>query len=46
MKNNRPSTSWLSRLSHSFSGEPHNKLELIELLRDACKRDLLDGDAL
>lgn len=39
--------SWLERLSHVLSGgEPRDKSELLELLRDAQQRDLLEVDAL
>jgi magnesium and cobalt transporter len=38
--------SWLEKLSFAFSGEPQDKNELIELLRDAQQRNLLDADAL
>ncbi len=39
--------SWLERLSHVLSGgEPRDRSELLELLRDAQQRDLLEVDAL
>lgn len=38
--------SWFERLSHAFSGEPRTREELIELLRDAQRRNLFDADAL
>ena len=39
--------SWLERLTHVLSGgEPRDKSELLELLRDAQQRDLLEVDAL
>ena len=38
--------SWLERLGFALLGEPENREELIELLRDAQQRDLLDTDAL
>jgi magnesium and cobalt transporter len=38
--------SWLDRLSQAFSAEPRNRQALIETLRDAQQRDLLDADAL
>ncbi|MCB1645045.1 MAG: CBS domain-containing protein [Pseudomonadales bacterium] len=38
--------SWLERLSMAFSGEPSSRDELIELLRSAQQRDLLDAEAL
>ncbi len=37
---------WLERLSHLFGGEPQDREQLIELLKDAKQRDLLDTDAL
>lgn len=47
----RPSTSsgprsWLERLSLALLGEPENREELVELLRDAQQRNVLDADAL
>jgi magnesium and cobalt transporter len=38
--------SWLERLSLALLGEPKDREELLELLRDAQQRDLLDADAL
>ena len=38
--------SWLDRLSQAFSAEPRNRQDLIEILRDAQQRHLLDADAL
>jgi magnesium and cobalt transporter len=38
--------SWLERLSFALLGEPKDREELLELLRDAQQRDLLDLDAL
>ena len=37
---------WLERLSHLFGGEPQDREQLVELLRDAKERALLDTDAL
>ena len=37
---------WLGRLSHLFGGEPQDREQLIELLKDAKHRALLDTDAL
>jgi magnesium and cobalt transporter len=37
---------WLKRLLQVFAGEPENKEQLIELLRDAKKRALMDTEAL
>lgn len=38
--------SWLERLSFTLSGEPKDKQELVEVLREAKRRELLDNDAL
>ncbi|MBI3773494.1 MAG: HlyC/CorC family transporter [Gammaproteobacteria bacterium] len=38
--------SWLERLSQVLSGEPKDREDLVELLRDAQQRNLLDVDAL
>lgn len=38
--------SWLSRLRQVFANEPRDRDQLLELLRDAHKRSLLDVDAL
>lgn len=38
--------SWFERLSHVLLGEPQDREQLIELLRDAQQRHLLDPDAL
>jgi magnesium and cobalt transporter len=40
------SRTWLERLGQVLSGEPKDRFELIELLRDAQQRQLLDMDAL
>lgn len=37
---------WLERLSQAFTGEPNSRAELIELLRSAEQRALLDSEAL
>jgi magnesium and cobalt transporter len=37
---------WLERLQQLFAGEPQDKEELVELLRDAKSRALFDTDAL
>lgn len=47
----RPSTgavprSWLERLGQVLLGEPKDREQLVELLRDAQQRNLLDQDAL
>lgn len=38
--------SWLERLSHAILREPRDREQLVELLRDAEHRQLLDADAL
>lgn len=38
--------SWLERLSQAFTGEPSSREELLELLRSAQQRNLLDAEAL
>lgn len=38
--------SWLDRLIHALHGEPHNRDELLDVLRDARERDILDSEAL
>ncbi len=38
--------SWIERLSHALLREPQDRDQLVELLRDARRRDLLDADAL
>jgi magnesium and cobalt transporter len=38
--------SWLERLSMAFTGEPSSRDELVELLRSAQQRDLLDAEVL
>jgi magnesium and cobalt transporter len=38
--------SWLDRLTHLLSGEPKDRDELIDILREAQQRHLLDADAL
>lgn len=52
MSDDYPSTqpaqgrSWFERLGHALAGEPRDREELVELLRDSQERDLLDLDAL
>jgi magnesium and cobalt transporter len=41
-----PARTFLDRLSHALLGEPSTREELVELLRDAEKRNLLDRDSL
>jgi len=43
---NTESRSWLSRLSQVFAGEPQDREDLTQLLRDAEQRSLLDAEAL
>ncbi|HEB59385.1 MAG TPA: CBS domain-containing protein [Gammaproteobacteria bacterium] len=42
-KNDR---SWLERLGQAFTSEPRTREDLIQLLREAQQRDLIDPDAL
>lgn len=45
--NGEPRRSWLERLGQALQGnEPKDKEDVIEFLRDAHKRNLIDGDAL
>lgn len=51
MNEDRPSSSpttrtWLEKLGQVLSGEPKDRFELVELLRDAQQRHLMDIDAL
>lgn len=53
MSEDRPSSdtaphsrSWFDRLSHALLREPRDREQLVELLRDAQRRSLLDADAL
>lgn len=39
-------TSWLTRLSNALLREPHDREQLINLLRDATQRNILNADAL
>lgn len=41
-----PHKSWLEKLSQALSGEPKNILDLLEILRDASERQLIDANAL
>ncbi|HYN77998.1 MAG TPA: transporter associated domain-containing protein [Lamprocystis sp. (in: g-proteobacteria)] len=41
-----PPRNWFDRLSQLFGSEPQNREQLIELLKDAKQRALLDTDAL
>ncbi|MFP6804466.1 MAG: transporter associated domain-containing protein [Pseudomonadales bacterium] len=40
------SKSWLEKLSLALNGEPNSRSELLELLRSAQRRELLDSEAL
>jgi magnesium and cobalt transporter len=44
--NNGSPRSWLERLSFALMGEPKDREQLVELLRDAQHRNLLDPDGL
>lgn len=44
--NGHSTSSWLARLNKAVSGEPQNREQLIDLLRDAEKRNLVDAQAL
>ena len=50
MNEDRPpstsSRSWFERLSQAFSDEPDTRDDLIEILRDAEQREVIDADAL
>ena len=42
-----PSTrSWLERVTDLFSGEPSSRRDIMQMLRDAADKQLLDGDVL
>jgi magnesium and cobalt transporter len=41
-----PHKTWLEKISHLLTGEPQNVDDLLELLREAKTRSLLDTDAL
>ncbi len=43
---NLPHKSWVDRLSRALLREPKDREQLVDLLRDAQRRDLLDADAL
>lgn len=38
--------SWLERIAQAFSGEPQDRTQLIDILRDAHERNLFDNQAL
>src|SRR5262245_58760406 len=37
---------WLKRITQSLSGEPQDRAELVQLLRESAERGLLNSDAL
>jgi magnesium and cobalt transporter len=43
---NSPTGTWLRRVSQALSGEPQDRAELVEHLRDAHQRGLVDSEAL
>jgi len=50
MKDNRPNSgdarSWLERISQALSGEPKDRDQLLEVLRDAQEREIIDAESL
>jgi len=45
-RNEPPLRTWLERLSLALTGEPRDREQLVELLRSAHQREILDPDAL
>jgi magnesium and cobalt transporter len=45
-RSEKPKRSWLNVLSAAFIGEPQDREQLLDVLRDAEQRELLDGEAL
>lgn len=45
-ENEAPQRTWLERLSQALLREPQDREQLVDLLRDAAQRDLLDAQAL
>lgn len=45
-RNGNGAASWLGRISQVFSSEPRSRQELVELLRDAENRNLIDPETL
>lgn len=41
----RANQGWLERIGHAFAGEPQDREELITLLRDAHKNQIINADA-
>ena len=46
MSDQEDSKSWLEKLSLALNGEPSSRSELLDLLRSAERRELLDSEAL
>ena len=46
MSDEEQEKSWLEKLSLALAGEPTSRFELLQLLRSAEQRELLDGEAL
>ncbi|TNC81652.1 MAG: magnesium/cobalt efflux protein [Oleiphilus sp.] len=44
--NTSPNKSWLERISQAFSDQPESLKDIIEILREAEQRQVLDADAL
>ena len=45
-RSERTKRSWLNVLGAAFVGEPQDREQLMDVLRDAEQRELLDGEAL
>ena len=45
-ENTGATSRWLRRIADSISGEPRDREQLAEVLRDARERGLIDSDAL
>jgi magnesium and cobalt transporter len=45
-RNEPPLRTWLERLSLVFTGEPRDRAQLVDLLRSAQQREILDTDSL
>lgn len=45
-RGNHSNRSWLERIAQAFSGEPQDRAQLIDILRDAHERNLFDNQAL
>ncbi|HFC30737.1 MAG TPA: CBS domain-containing protein [Oceanospirillales bacterium] len=43
---NQEKKSWLERLSSAFSGDPKNRHDLFEILKEAHENEIIDADAL